>query len=259
MSSESAIRAEGIGKDYTLGELTDVRRFLAQRLAPETKAQRMRRGFHALQDMTFDIPEGESVAVMGANGSGKSTLLQIMAGITVPTAGRMQIRGRLLPLLEVGAGFHSELTGHENVTLFGTVLGLQRSEIAAALPRIAAFGEIDDAHMDTPIKRFSTGMRSRLSFAVAMTFPADIYIFDEVMAVVDDHSRAIAIREINRLNAAGRTIVVVSHDVQQLRALCTRGLWLDRGRLRMDGPIEEVIGAYSAAEQAAAEIRAASA
>jgi lipopolysaccharide transport system ATP-binding protein len=248
MSSELAIRAQGIGKDYRLGELTDVRRFLRTRLAPETKASRYRRDFQALDGVTFEIRPGESVAVIGTNGSGKSTLLQVMAGITVPTSGRMEIEGRLLPLLEIGAGFHSELTGLENVTLFGTVLGLTAKEIRDALPAISAFGEIDEAHMNTPLKRFSSGMQARLSFAIAMSFPADIFIFDEVMAVVDDHFRMIATAEIKRLHERGKTVVFVSHDMDQVRRVSERGLWLDRGRLVMDAPIDEVAAAYAEAQ-----------
>ena len=188
------------------------------------------------------------MGIVGTNGSGKSTLVQMMAGITVPTVGRMEVTGLVLPLLEVGAGFHPELTGRENVWLFGTILGLSRKDIAASVPAIADFGQIDQEHMDTPVKRFSTGMRARLSFAVAMSFPADIYIFDEVMAVVDDHFRAIAAEEIASFHAQGRTVIFISHDLDQVCRLCQRGIWLDRGRLKMDGPIDEVARAYSAAE-----------
>jgi lipopolysaccharide transport system ATP-binding protein len=243
-----AIRATGVGKDYRLGELTDVRRFIAARVAQD-RAVRDRPDFHALHDISFEIPHGQAVGVMGTNGSGKSTLMQLISGVIAPTAGELEVWGRVLPLLEVGAGFHGELTGRENVTLFGTILGLSRREIAAAIPAIAAFGGIDKAHMDTPIKRFSSGMRSRLSFAVAMTFAADIYIFDEVMAVVDDQFRAVATDEIRQLHRQGRTVIFISHDLDQVRALCDRGIWLDRGRLRMDGPIEDVARAYSEVEQ----------
>ncbi len=247
-SDDIAIAARGLGKDYRLGELTNVRRFFLNRVARD-RATTTRPRFHALEDVTFEVQHGEAVAILGMNGSGKSTLVQIIAGITVPSGGRMEIVGRVLPLLEVGAGFHAELTGRENVTLFGTVLGLSREEIRAAMPAIAAFGEIDEAHMDTPIKRFSTGMQARLSFAVAMSFPADIYIFDEVMAVVDDHFRGVAAAEINELHGRGHTIVFISHDLDQVRRLCDRGIWLDRGRIQMDGPIDEVARAYSEAQE----------
>jgi ABC-type polysaccharide/polyol phosphate transport system ATPase subunit len=248
-SDDIAITARGLGKDYQLGELTDIARFLRLHLVRDTAITLRRPELHALYDVSFDIRRGESVGIVGTNGSGKSTLVQMMSGITVPTAGRMEVTGRVLPLLEVGAGFHPELTGRENVTLFGTILGLSRAEIEASLPAVAQFGQIDEAHMDTPVKRFSTGMRARLSFAIAMCFPADIYIFDEVMAVVDDQFRAVAADEIRRLHAQGRTVIFISHDLDQVRRLCERGVWIDRGRMKMDGPIEEVARAYSEAEE----------
>jgi ABC-type polysaccharide/polyol phosphate transport system ATPase subunit len=252
-SDDIAIMARGLGKDYRLGELTDVGRFLRLRLMRDTAITERRPELHALYGLTFDIRHGESVGIVGTNGSGKSTLVQMMSGITVPTVGRMEVTGRVLPLLEVGAGFHPELTGRENVTLFGTILGLTREEITASMPAVSRFGQIDEAHMDTPVKRFSTGMRARLSFAVAMCFPADIYIFDEVMAVVDDQFRTIATNEIRSLRAQGRTVIFISHDLDQVRSLCDRGIWLDRGRLRMDGPIEDVARAYSEIEQNGAD------
>jgi ABC-type polysaccharide/polyol phosphate transport system ATPase subunit len=248
-SDEIAIGARDLGKDYRLGELTDVRRFLQLSLIRDAAITLRRPELHAIHDMTFSIRHGEAVGILGTNGSGKSTLVQMVSGITVPSVGRIEVSGRVLPLLEVGAGFHAELTGRENVTLFGTILGLSREEINASMPAIAKFGQIDQAHMDTPIKRFSTGMRARLSFAVAMSFPADIYIFDEVMAVVDDHFRTIAANEIRQLHGQGRTVIFISHDLDQVRDLCERGIWLDRGRMRMDGPIEEVARAYAEAEE----------
>jgi lipopolysaccharide transport system ATP-binding protein len=255
-SSDLAISARALGKDYRLGELTDVRRFIQQRVGGDQLQSRP--DFHALDDVSFDVHRGEAVGVLGTNGSGKSTLVQIVAGITVPTAGEVAVTGRVLPLLEVGAGFHSELTGWENVTLFGTILGLSRQEIRTSMSAIADFGEIDAAHMDTPMKRFSTGMRARLSFALAMTFPADIYIFDEVMAVVDDQFRATAAEEIRTLHERGRTVLFISHDLDQVRQLTDRAIWLDRGHLRMDGPIGEVADAYGGAVAASDHADAAS-
>lgn len=254
-SSELAVSARELGKDYRLGELTDVRRFLQHRLGGD-RAQH-RADFHAVDGVTFDIRHGECVGVLGTNGSGKSTLVQMVAGITAPSAGRLEVTGRVLPLLEVGAGFHAELTGWENVTLFGTILGLTRAEIRTSMQAIAAFGEIDGAHMNTPVKRFSTGMRARLSFALAMSFPADIYIFDEVMAVVDDQFRAAATNEIRTLHARGKTVLFISHDLDQVVQLCERGILLDRGRLQMDGPIDQVAEAYSAALAASEDASAA--
>ena len=260
-SSEPAISASGLGKDFRLGELTDVRKAISRRVMRD-RIHEPRPDFHALEDVDFDVPRGEALGILGANGSGKSTLVQIIAGISVPSAGRVEIEGRVLPLLEVGAGFHPELTGRENVGLFGTVLGLTQDQIREAMPLIADFAELTQAHMDTPLKRYSMGMQARLSFAVAMRFPADIYIYDEVMAVVDDHFRGIAAQEIHRLHERGATILFISHDLDLVRNLCDTGLWLERGHVRMHGPIDEVADAYheaqlhglDAAEAAASEL-----
>ena len=165
------------------------------------------------------------------------------------------MRGRVLPLLEVGSVFHDELTGNENVELFGTVLGIDATTIREAFPAIREFSGIDEWHMQTPLKRYSTGMRARLSFAVAMRFPADIYIFDEVMAVVDDHFRHMAMAEIDRLNKSGATIIFISHDLDVVRRVCTHGLWLKNGNVQMDGPIDQVADAYAIAQRALADER----
>jgi ABC-type polysaccharide/polyol phosphate transport system ATPase subunit len=241
--SEYAISARGLSKAYRLGELTGVGSFILKLVrrggGPQTSARLM-----ALDGISFEIERGDCVGILGSNGSGKSTLVQTIASIAVPTGGELRVRGRVLPLLEIGAGFHSELTGRENVVLFGTVLGLDKTTITRSMKDIAAFGEIDEWHMSTPIKRFSIGMQARLSFAVAIRFPADIYIFDEVMAVVDDHFRGMAVREIRRLHESGKTVIVISHDLDLVKDLCTSGMWLDEGKLRAQGGIAEVAAAY---------------
>jgi ABC-type polysaccharide/polyol phosphate transport system ATPase subunit len=262
-SRKLALEAVGLRKDYQLGELADITARIA-RLRGKTGLDNGRseagRDLAALMDLNFEVEKGECLGVVGTNGSGKSTLVQIISGITIPSEGVMRVRGRVLPLLEVGAVFNDELTGRENVTLFGTVLGLSRREINEAMPSIATFGDIDEWHMDTPLKRHSTGMRARLCFAVAMRFPADIYIFDEVIAVVDDHFRARAAEEISGLVAAGRTVIFISHDLDLVRSLCTKCLWLDRGRMRAFGDVREVADAYAddreADEAARAELSA---
>jgi lipopolysaccharide transport system ATP-binding protein len=202
--------------------------------------------FHALDDLTFDIPRGEYFGIVGPNGSGKSTLTQVISGIAVPNAGRVEVWGSVLPLLEVGAGFHIELTGRENVALLASILGLDASVAVRETPRIAAFAGVE-RHLDTPIKRYSSGMQARLSFATAICFPADIYIFDEVLAVVDDDFRDRCARELADLNAQGRTIVFMSHDLELVRSMCSTGMWLDRGRARLLGGIDEVAAAYERA------------
>jgi lipopolysaccharide transport system ATP-binding protein len=248
-SSDLAVEIRGVGKSYQLGQLKDIRHRLLHWVQNRAMGGHLYdTQFFALEDVSFDIARGECIGILGENGSGKSTLVQIISGISVPTAGEIVVRGRVLPLLEVGAGFHPELTARENVFLFGTIIGIPRKEIAEALPDMFRFAELDWDHVDTPLKRYSMGMRARLSFAVAMRFPADIYVFDEVMAVVDDHFRGIAVREIQELVARGKTVIFISHDLDLVRTLCTRGVWLDRGHMRELGPIERIADLYSAAE-----------
>lgn len=240
------LSVQELTKSYKLGETVSARRRLSGTWAslrghPEADP----RTFFALSDVSFDVGRGQCLGILGSNGSGKSTLVQILSGILVPTEGRAEIRGRILPLLEIGAGFHTELTGRENIALFGTILGLESDEIKAATPGIAEFGEIDSAHMDTPLKRYSMGMRARLSFAVAMRFPADIYIFDEVMAVVDDHFRAIAVHEIQTLVRNGRTVIFISHSLDLVRSVCDTAMWLDQGHVRQFGPMGPVADEYA--------------
>jgi ABC-type polysaccharide/polyol phosphate transport system ATPase subunit len=177
------------------------------------------------------------------NGSGKSTLLQILAGTTVPTGGEMEVHGRVLPLLAVGTGFHPDLTGRENVTLFASSLGVPRDAIAERMDAVGDFAEIE-RHMDTPVKRFSSGMLARLSFAIAMQFPADIYVFDEVLAVVDGEFQHRCLTEIKNLHAQGRTVLFVSHSLHQVADVSEKVIWLDRGRIHSIGPADEVLTAY---------------
>lgn len=204
--------------------------------------------FHALRDVTFEIPRGEYFGIVGQNGSGKSTLTQVISGIAMPNAGRVEVWGTVLPLLEVGAGFHVELTGRENVALLASILGLERAVAVRETPRIAAFAGVE-RHLDTPIKRYSSGMQARLSFATAICFPADIYVFDEVLAVVDDDFRERCARELAELNAEGRTVVFMSHDLDLVRSMCSTGMWLDRGGVRLAGGIDEVAAAYTRATE----------
>jgi ABC-type polysaccharide/polyol phosphate transport system ATPase subunit len=245
-SEPPVIEAENVGKIYRLGELADVAR-RARRLAARVRHQPVEQehDFAALDGVSFTLPRGECMGILGANGSGKSTLVQIISGITVPTSGQVTVRGRVLPLLEVGSVFHDELTGAENVELFGTVLGIDRTTIKESMQAIADFGGIDEWHMETPLKRYSTGMRARLSFAVATRFPADIYIFDEVMAVVDDYFRSSAVEEIGRLLREGRTVLFISHDLDTVRSVCSTGMWLKNGQVQALGDIDEVADRYA--------------
>jgi lipopolysaccharide transport system ATP-binding protein len=201
-------------------------------------------GFEALAGVDFVVSQGQSCGIVGTNGSGKSTLLQIMSGTTLPTHGVMRVRGKVIPLLAVGMGFHPELTGRENVALFAASLGIPRRAIASRMEAVSSFAELE-RHMDTPAKRFSSGMLSRLSFAIAMQFPADIYVFDEVLAVVDGEFRARCMEAIKSLHREGRTIFFVSHNLDQVAEVCERTMWLERGNMRDLGPTAEVLRAYA--------------
>jgi lipopolysaccharide transport system ATP-binding protein len=238
------IEAHNMTKVYRLGEHASLRQTLA--------ALSSRRGEHrtlqALKDVSFSVARGECFGIVGINGSGKSTLLQVISQITLPTAGHAIVRGRVLPLLAVGTGFHPELTGRENVALFGTVLGFPRRAILERMDEIVDFAEIG-LQIDTPLKRYSSGMQARLSFAVAMMFPAAISIFDEVLAVTDDEFTMRCLESIESIVGDGRTVIFVSHDASLVRRLCTRVMWLEHGEVRMLGQTVAVMDAYHAAHE----------
>jgi lipopolysaccharide transport system ATP-binding protein len=237
----AAIEAGGLSKQYRLGEhrsLQQTVRHLARRSGASEGPQ-----LEALAGVDLRVNRGETLGIVGGNGSGKSTLLQLITGITIPTDGWLVVRGRVLPLLAVGTGFHPELTGQENVTLFGASIGLPRKVIRDSLDRIAAFADLE-LHMDTPVKRYSSGMLSRLSFATAVLFPADIYLFDEVLAIVDAEFQRRCLTEISELSKAGRTVIFVSHNLEQVASTCDRVLWLESGRPRQIGETRTVLDSY---------------
>ena len=239
--AKPAVSAEGVGKHYNLGESASLRR-TAERLMRRSRDQATP-GLEALAGVDFTVGRGEAIGFVGSNGSGKSTLLQILAGTTLPTRGEMRVYGSVLPLLAVGQGFHPELTGRENVTLFAASLGIPSRVVRERMDDVTAFAELD-LHMDTPVKRFSSGMVSRLSFAVAVQFPADIYVFDEVLAVVDAEYQQRCIAEIKRLHAEGRTVFFVSHNRDQVAQVCDRVMWLENGKVRDIGPTAIVLAEY---------------
>jgi ABC-type polysaccharide/polyol phosphate transport system ATPase subunit len=239
-SEPAAIECVGLSKEYRLGEWLSLQKSFA-RLVPWRSSEIER--FRALDEVTFTVPQGSFFGIVGPNGSGKSTLTQVISGITNPTEGEAKVVGRLLPLLEVGAGFHEELTGRENIFLLGAILGLRGPEIEAAVPRIVDFAGVH-RHLDSPMKRYSSGMRARLSFATAICFPADIYVFDEVLAVVDDDFRLQCVKTLHELNRRGKTILFMSHDLNLVVEICSTGMWLEEGRVRFAGEIEDVARAY---------------
>jgi ABC-type polysaccharide/polyol phosphate transport system ATPase subunit len=238
-----AVVASGLFKRYRLGELHSLQQTINRVLRRSDGASTS--SFEALAGVDFTIQRGESFGIVGTNGSGKSTVLQILSGTTLPSGGAMIIRGRVLPLLAVGTGFHPELTGRENVTLFAASVGVPRRAIEDRMDAVAAFAELE-RHMDTPVKRFSSGMLSRLSFSIAMQFPADIYVFDEVLAVVDGEFQARCLAEISQLHRDGRTVIFVSHSLDQVAEICQRVMWLEGGRVRRVGDAANVLEAYAA-------------
>jgi ABC-type polysaccharide/polyol phosphate transport system ATPase subunit len=204
----------------------------------------------ALHDFDLEIRAGEIVALLGPNGSGKSTALRLMAGIYMPSGGEIRVQGRIAAVMELGAGFHEDLTGAENVALYGAVMGMTPAEIAARYDDILAFADIG-SFVDTPVRYYSSGMQARLAFAVAMSVHPEIVLLDEVLAVGDETFRDRCIQALERFIGEGGTIVVVSHDLAAVQHFCRRAVWIERGRIRDDGPAPEVVERYRAAAAAA--------
>lgn len=249
-----AVSVKEISKQYTLGsELMTGQSFremlLGAIFSPFKKIARLKgrdesqERFWALKNISFEIQPGEIVGVIGRNGAGKSTLLKILSRITTPTEGSVRYSGRLASLLEVGTGFHPELTGRENIFLNGAILGMSRREIEQRMPAIVEFAEIEK-FLDTPVKRYSSGMYVRLAFSVAAHLDADILLVDEVLAVGDSKFQKKCIAKMAEAADDGKTVVFISHNMQAVAALCTRGIWLDKGAIRLDADIDTVLNQY---------------
>lgn len=208
-----------------------------------TRKNRDQGWWTVLKDINIEIKEGETLAVLGRNGSGKSTLLKIMAGIFQPTAGRVIRQGSICTLFDVGTGFHEDLTGRENVFVNGAILGLSEKLVKSALADIEHFAELE-GFMDTPLKFYSSGMKARLGFAVAMTADPDIFLIDEVLAVGDEGFKRKCYVKLDELVSKGRTVVIVSHDIEVVQRLCSRGIWIRGGVVQADGPIRDVCRDY---------------
>ena len=204
------------------------------------KGRKTKSDFEALKGISLVVDEGESIAILGLNGSGKSTLLKLVSGVMQPDAGEVLTRGRLAGLIEVGAGFHPELTGRENVFLNAAILGMNRKEIEARYDEIVAFSEIEE-FIDQEVKHYSSGMFMRLAFSVAIHVSLDILLVDEILSVGDAPFREKCRLKFQELTAEGKTLVVVSHDMEMVRELCTRAVIIDKGKLVFDGGIEEAI------------------
>ena len=204
--------------------------------------------FWALRDVSFQVAPGEVIGIVGRNGAGKSTLLKLLSQITEPTLGRIRLRGRVASLLEVGTGFHPELTGRENIFLNGAILGMSHSEVRQKFDEIVAFAEVEQ-FLDTPVKRYSSGMYVRLAFAVAAHLEPEILVVDEVLAVGDAQFQKKCLGRMDSVAQSGRTVLFVSHNMASIQRLCSRGLFLRAGTLVEDGPIASVIALYHALEE----------
>jgi lipopolysaccharide transport system ATP-binding protein len=244
-----AVKAEGLGKRYVIGERGDAYANLRDslstrfRLRQERGHKPTREEFWALKDISFEVRQGEVLGVVGRNGAGKSTLLKLISRITEPTTGRAEIHGRVGSLLEVGTGFHPELTGRENIFLNGAILGMTRREIALQFDEITAFAEVEK-FLDTPVKRYSSGMYVRLAFAVAAHLQPEILIVDEVLAVGDAAFQQKCLGKMSEVAHSGRTVIFVSHNINAVRQLTTRSLLINEGRLVASGPSAEIVGLY---------------
>jgi lipopolysaccharide transport system ATP-binding protein len=230
------LKLSGVGKRYRVSRPV-TRRSWKDVLRPP------RHDFWALRDVDFEVPRGQVLGIVGPNGAGKSTLFKLLSGITAPTTGEIRIRGRLAALIEVGSGFHPELTGRENVFLSGTILGLRRRDIASRLESIVEFAGIG-GFIDVPVKWYSSGMYVRLGFAVAAQLEPDVLLVDEVLAVGDAVFQAKCVRRILDLRQRGTTILFISHDLGTIERLCDRALLLGGGRVTADGTAQEVVSTY---------------
>lgn len=254
--SDVVIKATGLSKRYTIRHegrerytaLRDVLAGSFKKAAnslffPPSSETEESEDFYALKNISFEVRQGERVGIVGHNGAGKSTLLKVLSRITEPSSGSVEITGRVASLLEVGTGFHPELTGRENIYLNGAILGMKRDEICSKFDAIVSFAEVE-RFLDTPVKRYSSGMYVRLAFAVAAHLEPEILLVDEVLAVGDAHFQRKSLGKLERDSDSGRTVLFVSHNVAMLNALCQKGLLLNEGRVVFAGTMSEVLREY---------------
>lgn len=250
MKNPLAVRVENVSKKYSIEQLNSdtLKDNLHQRWGnwwsrddddPATHHE----DFWALRNISFELEQGDILGIVGKNGAGKSTLLKIISRITAPTEGAVRIRGKVASLLEVGTGFHPELTGRENIYLNGTILGMRRSDIKAVEEAIIDFSEIRQ-HIDSPIKHYSSGMRARLGFAVATHLNPDVVIIDEVLSVGDADFQRKSMTKMRDIAKSGKTVFFVSHNLNSVQSLCNKGLYLQRGEMMFFGDIEETLNQY---------------
>ena len=253
MPETGTIEFEGVSLDYNVYH--DRTLTLRETVLNLFNARTRKESFRALEGADLHVSPGESVAIVGANGAGKSTTLKLLAGIYEPTGGTVRVEGRIASLLDLGVGFHPELTGSENVYLNGALLGLTRSRMRELLPEIAAFAGLE-SFLDTPVKYYSAGMFMRLGFSLATSVDPDVLLIDEVLAVGDAAFQKKCYDRIYGFKGTGRTILFVSHDMEAVERLCERAVWLDRGKVVMDAAVSEVLTAYSEASDATASAMA---
>ncbi|HTI50254.1 MAG TPA: ABC transporter ATP-binding protein [Planctomycetaceae bacterium] len=252
--SRPALRIRNLGKQYQIGLRTRGYKTIREAIVNAVRSPWKRLGhlsgrgdeqsfFWALQDVNFDVADGEVLGIIGHNGAGKSTLLKILSQITEPTTGEVEVHGRVGSLLEVGTGFHPELSGRENIYVNGAILGMSRREVKSKFDEIVAFSGVDK-FLDTPVKRYSSGMQVRLAFAVAAHLEPEILVVDEVLAVGDQEFQKKCLGKMEEVAGGGRTVLFVSHNMAAVESLCHRACLLDRGRLVATGPVDEIIRRY---------------
>ncbi|RMG77991.1 MAG: ABC transporter ATP-binding protein, partial [Bacteroidetes bacterium] len=257
--SDTVIRVENLGKRYRIGKAQEKADTFVGQIgqllrAPIDNFKRLRglsnfdkedeTVFWALRDINFEVKRGEVLGIIGHNGAGKSTLLKILSRITEPTTGSVRVKGRISALLEVGTGFHPELTGRENIYMNGTILGMTKKEIDCKLDEIVDFSGVEK-HIDTPVKFYSSGMKVRLGFAVAAHLEPEILVIDEVLAVGDVEFQRKCLGKMEDVSRSGRTVLFVSHNMGAVRSLCKRGMVLDHGKVSFLGDVEKAVKAYT--------------
>lgn len=241
MSVPDAIRIEKVSVRYRIPRerIGSLKEYAIRRL----KRRLFFDEFEALKDVSLQIQAGETIGVIGRNGAGKSTLFRLIARVMPPSAGRVVVAGRVAPLLELGLGFHGELTGRENVMLQGTLLGFSRKEMRRRIPRIVEWAEVDE-FIDAPIRTYSTGMAARLAFSVATDVEPDVLLVDEALAVGDEKFQRKCHTRIEEFRLAGKTVLLISHALEQIRDNCRRAIWIHEGRLVRDGDVDSVTSLY---------------
>ena len=241
MGNEIAVKVENVGMKFNLS--SDRIDNLKEYFIKFVKRDIMYKEFWALRDISFTVNKGDRVAILGFNGAGKSTILKVIAGVLKPTEGKVSTYGKVVPLLELGAGFDPQYTGAENIYLYGAVLGYKKEFIDRKYDKIVKFSELGD-FINVPVKNYSSGMKARLGFSIATIVEPEILILDEVLSVGDAKFRRKSLRRIDKMMGKGVTVLFVSHSAQQVRRVCNRAIVLDHGRLTLDGDLEEAIAMY---------------